>query len=233
MTVGQKLDSFFAKYHYEYFGIIGVAIIAIASIVTAMGYTGLMGEPYSILNHFISELGFVKSSRLAWVFNSGLIVGSPIIGIFLVGTRVTLPSRMGGLGRLVGIGTAVGGALVGVFPADVNIWGHIVAAMTFFVGGCVTVGILSIAILRQKEIRVSKWLSVLGAAVMLSFALFLAIGFRAPAGEESDFTQIMLMMATTRPEFMLAAFLEWIPLLGVLAWICLTALDSLKRLKIQ
>ncbi len=233
MTLGQRLDDFFTKRPPEYFGIVGCAIIAITSVITAIGYTGAMDESYSILNHFISELGFVRDSELAWVFNIGLIVGAPIVGVFLVGTRVTIPSRTGALGRIVGLITAVGGALVGVFPADLNIIGHIIAAMSFFVGGCLTVGILSIAILRQKEVRVSKWLSAAGAAVMVSFALFLAIGFQAPAGQESDYAQMMQMMFVSRPDFLLAALLEWIPLLGVLTWICLTALDSLLRRKRQ
>ncbi len=190
-----------------------------------------MGESYSILNHFISELGIVTDSELAWVFNVGLILGAPIIGVFLVGSRGNIPSRIGGLGRIVGLETAVGGTLVGVFPADLNLIGHIIAAMTFFFGGCLTVGIFSIAIMKQKEIRVSKWLSAVGAAVVVCFAVFLAVGFGGPVGEESDFAQIMQMMAVTRPDFMGAAFLEWLPLLGILAWVSLASIDSLKRRK--
>jgi hypothetical membrane protein len=233
MTIGQKLDPFFAKRRFEYFGIIGCAIIAITCIVTAIGFTGLTDEPYSMLNHFISELGMTNESQLAWVFNIGLLVGAPILGIFILGTRVVIPSRVGGIGRVVGIVTAVGGTLVGVFPANLGgeagLMGHIISAMIFFVGGCVTVGIFSLAIVFQKERRASKWLSAVGAGVVLSFVIFLIAG----GGSTSliNIAELMTMMSQPREDFMLLAFLEWLPLLGILAWMFLTALDSALRVK--
>ncbi len=233
MTIGQRLDRFFAKRHPEYFGIVGCAIIAIACVITAIGFTGYAGEPYSLFNHFISELGFVSESELAWVFNVGLIVGAPIVGIFLVGTRATIPSRLGSLGRVVGIITAIGGAGVGVFPADANLLGHGLTAMTFFFGGCLTVGIFSLAIFFQKEPRVNKWLSLLGVGVVVSFAAFLSTMFGGGSPGEISALDIMTAFTQPRDPFMLMAFLEWLPLIGVLAWICLTALDSFQRRKTQ
>ncbi len=231
MTIRLRLDGFFAKHPHEYFGIVGCGIIAVACVITAIGFTGYADEPYSMFNHFISELGFVGESELAWVFNVGLIVGAPIVGIFLVGTRATIPSRLGGLGRIIGIVTAIGGAGVGVFPADVNIIGHGITAMTFFFGGCLTVGIFSLAIFLQKEPRVNKRLSLLGAGVVFSFAAFLSILFGG--GNPGQLSDIMGALSQPREPFMLTAFLEWLPLLGVLAWITLTALDGLKRRRNQ
>ncbi len=155
MKIEQRLDAFFAKRRFEYFGFIGCAIIAITCTITAIGFTGLAGEPYSLLNHFISELGMTNESQLARVFNIGLIVGAPILGIFIIGTRGVIPSRVGGLARVLGVVTAAGRALVGVFPADLGgeggLMGHGLSAITFFFGGCVTVGIFSLAIIFRRS----------------------------------------------------------------------------------
>jgi len=38
-------------------------------------YRGYAGEGYSPLTHFISELGEIAASRLAWAFNLGIVLG--------------------------------------------------------------------------------------------------------------------------------------------------------------
>lgn len=52
-----------------YFGLAGAALVAACSLAAALAYAGPDGEPYSLLNHFISELGEVGVSPLAWLFN--------------------------------------------------------------------------------------------------------------------------------------------------------------------
>lgn len=66
-------------------GFLGSAIIVLGSLITAIPYRGKEGESYSILNHFISELGEVGVSRLAPVFNASLIAGGVVLLIFVLG----------------------------------------------------------------------------------------------------------------------------------------------------
>jgi hypothetical membrane protein len=52
----------------------GAASAILGALIAGLAYRGRQNERYSILNHFISELGEVGISRLAWVFNLGLIL---------------------------------------------------------------------------------------------------------------------------------------------------------------
>ena len=56
-------------------GLIGSGAIALGSLLTALAYHGRAGEAYSVLNHFVSELGEVGVAPLAWAFNTGLFLG--------------------------------------------------------------------------------------------------------------------------------------------------------------
>ena len=55
-------------------GWIGVAMFAIGSIVAALAYDGTAGEPYSPLNHYVSELGARQTGGLGVLFNAGLVI---------------------------------------------------------------------------------------------------------------------------------------------------------------
>src|SRR4051794_40026747 len=110
----------------------GVAAFAIGSIVAALAYHGTAGEPYSPLNHYVSELGARGTGGLGIVFNAGIVIGAICLLVFL-----------GEVGRLIGgvRGTAIGvlgvvagiaGACVGIFPMDQRSV-HVLVASTYFV----------------------------------------------------------------------------------------------------
>ncbi len=228
MPIGLKLDAFFVKYRPEYFGIIGCLIIGVGCIIAAAGFAGYQGEPYSLLNHFISELGSSESAT-KWAFNYGLMVGAPAILIFLVGTRILLHSRIADLGRIMGIVTGIGGFLVGVFPGDVDPVAHAYSGQMFFFGGTAAVGILSIAIARQTKVVLDKWLAIIGLVVVASFSIYLGYIFTNSLAVVAETSAL----AESRPAIMPSAYLEWLPLIGVLAWLFLSALDSLKLNPLQ
>nr|MBN1229909.1 hypothetical protein [Anaerolineae bacterium] len=50
-------------------GFAGSGIILLGCLISGLAYTGRTGESYSLLNHFISELGELRYSELALVFN--------------------------------------------------------------------------------------------------------------------------------------------------------------------
>jgi hypothetical membrane protein len=218
------------KVPFEAIGIAGCAIIGVCCLIAAIGFTGYAHEGYSMLNHMISELGMASESPLAWVFNIGLMVGSVAIILFIWSTRVALPSRLGGLARLLGIASGIGGFFVGVFPADGIIVAHGFAAMTFFFGGATTVVIFSLAIARQHDAHLGKWLCIAGIGVTACFAAFIIDMFVTTSGANFSDADAIEALATFRPPvFWSMAFLEWLPLIGVLAWLSLAAIDSLAR----
>ena len=161
----------------------------------------------------------------------GLLIGTPAIVLFLVGTRTIIHSRLVTLGIILGIATGIGGFFVGIFPADVDLLGHSISAMTFFFGGAVTVFIFSLAIAKQKEIKLGKWLTIVGLADSACFVLFLVDVFGVGSGLSNVSSMSMgAALASYRPTPLWAIpFLEWLPLIGMLAWLFLAAVDSLKR----
>jgi hypothetical membrane protein len=227
MMLGEKLDVFFAKYRFEYFGIVGCAVVAICTLVTALGFTGWHGEPYSLVNHYISELGSIES-QWAWVFNVGLIAGVPFIFVFMLGTRAALQSRLAGIGRVIGSVASIGGFFVGIFPGNLaTLPEHLAVAIMFFVGGGLAVLLLSVEILRQDKSTSARCISSFGLVVAGIFITFLGV---AAANGGTDLEgNIITFVANARPAFYLSAFLEWLILIGILGWVFLVSATFLHR----
>ncbi len=232
MGFGDKLNAFYAKYRYEYFGFAGVAILGICTLIACFGFIGLRGEPYSILNHYVSELGTVTSS-LGWVFNMGLIVGPPAILLFMEGTHTILQSRLASIGRGFGIVTGIGGFFVGVFPGNLATFiPHAIAAAVFFFGGGLSVGLLALALLRQAENRASKGVGYAGLAVL---GIFVAFPFVASitSGGLATLDRLLTFVTSERPPFAADAFFEWLTLFSIIAWIFFAALEAYARSRKQ
>ncbi len=228
MGLGEKFDAFYAKHHQEYFGLAGVAILGVCTLVACLGFTGLRGEPYSILNHYISELGTV-TSQYGWIFNLGLIVGVPFILLFLEGTRTNLHSRLAQIGRGFGIMTGIGGFFVGVFPGNIGtLVQHGIAAMIFFLGGGLSVGLLSLALLREADTRSSKWVGRAGLVALGIFVAFPVVS-AIVAGGMTSFERIIAYVTSDRPPFAADAFFEWLTLFSIIAWSLLAALETKAR----
>ena len=65
-------------------GFAGTGLVILAVFYSSLVYRGKRSERFSLLNHFISELGEVGISQAAWFFNSGLLLGGLAIGAGLV-----------------------------------------------------------------------------------------------------------------------------------------------------
>ena len=194
-------------------GLIGATVIAIASVVTALAYTGSKGQAYSPLNHFVSELGELAVSRLAVVFNTGLIVGGVCFVVFMLGLAAAGQGGLRWAYGLTGAIAGVGGAFVGVFPMD-YLDQHSLAALTFFMLGLVTVLLASVDFVRRPDRRFPRWLSVLGGLTVVAFACFLAILFGATDGLAHPDERVAVWPLT---------IFEWLLIAGILLWVFLTA----------
>jgi len=202
---------------YPILGWAGSLVILISSFIAAMAYRGKQGERFTISTHFVSELGEVGVSRLAWLFNGGLIVGSFIFFWMMPGVGLSLNNLWGYLGSAVGMIAAVGCLFVGVFPMN-NIKPHIKAAMTYFRAGLATVLLFSIAILVQPaDARFiplySLVIGVLAFASYLSFLIHLGKATRQKDSSVLDTSSI-----TNRPSFWWMPFLEWMVVIFTILW---------------
>jgi hypothetical membrane protein len=143
----------------------GSLAAVIGAVVSGLAYRGKKGERYSPLNHFISELGEVGVSRLAWVFNAGLI----LTGLCLVPASISLgfilKTILSKIAIVAGVISALSLSLVGIFPMN-KIKPHGFVAVTYFRAGLVMVFLYSLAIAFQPmgQVVISPWFSLAGLA---------------------------------------------------------------------
>lgn len=195
-------------------GILGAAVIAIGSAVTAIAYTGSAGQRYSPVNHWISELGEPGVSELAAIFNIALVIGGICFVVFMTGLRLARTGRFAWLYGTIGAVAGVAGAYVGIFPMN-QLQLHALAALAFFNLGWIAVGLASVDFVRRPDPRFPRWLAYLGALTVLAFVGFLAVTLPLVGGAG-------LGAPDPRPEIWIVTILEWAALIGILLWVLAT-----------
>ena len=202
---------------YPILGWAGSLVILLSSFIAALAFKGKQGERYTISTHFVSELGEVGVSRLAWLFNGGLIIGSFIFFLMMPGVGLSLNSVWGYLSSMVGMIAALGCFFVGVFPMN-NIKPHIKAAMTYFRAGLATVLLFSIAIVVQppNERVIPLYSLIIGIIAFIAYAAFLIYMGRITKKESSNALDTSLI--TNRLRFWWMPFLEWMVVIFTILW---------------
>jgi len=205
-------------------GAAGSGLIGLGMLAAALLYRGRLGEPYSPLNHFVSELGELNVSPLAWAFNGGLLLGGLGLVVFLVGLGRQIGGWMGALFGLLGFACGISGTLVGVFPMN-NLSPHIFWAMNFFNLGLACMVFFSLLALTGHS-QLSRWLALPGGLAAAAFAAFLYLP--APgsqAGQDVDpLAAVSSMLNSPRPSIWPLALFEWLAVLAVLGWALTVAL---------
>jgi hypothetical membrane protein len=190
-------------------GLVGSGVILVASIVTALAYTGSAGESYSPFNHFVSELGETANSELATLFNIGLVIGGLCLVAFMIGLRSHLDGAWGWATTVIGVFAGLFGALVGVFPMD-NLGIHSQVAALFFIASMLAVLVFTIALLAGQAPSLPRWLAWPGGIAAALSLLFLVV---VVAGGLS------LGAPADRPAFLLVTTLEWLAVLAITVWV--------------
>ncbi|MGA2976238.1 MAG: DUF998 domain-containing protein [Spirochaetia bacterium] len=161
---------------YPFLGIGGSLLVGASIAAAALTYTGEHGEPYSLLNHFISELGQVGVSRNAWLFNAGLIAAGILFILFCIGLRLSLRGIWSILGAAAGVCAGAFCSGVGVFPMN-DLRMHLFVAMWFFRCGLATTLLFAIGILAQPRggARIVKSASFFSLLAVAAYAGFLVL----------------------------------------------------------
>jgi hypothetical membrane protein len=211
---------------FPLFGIMGTTIIGLGCLIAAIAFNGPLGQSYSMANYFISELGGVQESELAIAFNLGVFLGGLILVVFMGGLFFYFTTKIGKFGSILGIFSGISGALVGIFPFDVNIGVHGLVAMCFFYGGMITVILMTIGLFLEKEHPYPFLLKALGIISGVFFIIFnFAMGdFAAIFSEPTETLDLENMSIDNfRPTGLwLMALFEWLSLVGMLVWIFAT-----------
>jgi hypothetical membrane protein len=201
---------------YPFLGMAGTVLICVVMLVVALAYSGRQGQPYSPLNHFVSELGEVGVSRAAWLFNAGLIAAGVLFSAFCVGLGLHLATAWSYIAMAAGICSGIFAAGVGVFPMN-NLGPHIFVATWFFRTGLGAVLLFAVAIAAQKRgrIRVHRAAVAVSAAVAAAYASFLSTANPPTSGRASSLDTSGM---AARPDFWLVAVLEWVVILATFLW---------------
>lgn len=190
-------------------GLVGSVTFAFGSVVAALAYSGSEAEPYSPLNHWVSELGQLGVSSLAMVFNIGLMVGGACLAIFMIGLASSRTGRLRYVYGLVGAISGIAGIFVGIAPMN-YVGPHTIAAQTFFNLGWIAIALASIDFVRHPEARFPRWLSAVGGLAVVAFVSFLIVFYQPDA-------------TTGHPPFRLVTTLEWLVLGAIMVWVFLAS----------
>jgi len=198
-------------------GLVGSTLLAVGSIVTAVAYRGTAGEAYSPFNHWVSELGQIGVSSLSTVFNTGLVIGGVLFAVFMLGLAAAGHGRLRYGYGVIGLIAGIAGAGVGLLPMN-HVGVHALVALTFFNLGWIAVGLASIDFVRRPDVRFPRWLSAIGAVTVIAFVAFL-ISLKT----EGVFDDSGLAAPAVRRAFWIVPTLEWALIVGIVAWVFLTA----------
>lgn len=200
--------------------IAGASVVTLGTLISALAYRGRRGEPYSPLNHYISELGEVGVSRLAWVFNLGLILSGICLIPACISLGLLMPGILPKIGMMAGVIMAGGLLLVGVFPMD-KLKPHGRAALTFFRGGLLMVLLFSLAIGFQPQsgMMLPRGYSLAGLPAILGFSGFLLL-----MGKTDNVNHDPLQpLEQDRPKIWIMTIVEWSIFLTIVAWFLVIA----------
>jgi hypothetical membrane protein len=195
-------------------GLLGLLAIGVALIVPAAVYVGRAGESYSPLNHFISELGEVGVSQLAWMFNAGMVVSGVLLGLLLAVIGWRLDSGRARVAGVFGILAGLGVVGVGLTPMN-DLVPHLGWAFVFFWGGMIALVLLTSAIWRDRGRHLPRWLAGVGFASAAVFVVFLVHPFVVGP---PDRRMLDPASGIARPAVWDHAVLEWLVLLAVLGF---------------
>lgn len=196
MSLREELESAMSERRFPLWGISGSVVGLVFVLGAQIPYTGEYGEPFSMLNHFVSELGELGVSEFAFLFNSGMILAGLIFIPFMIGLGLHMDNIVSKIAGAVGVFCAVSIFFVGIFPMN-YIAEHTMAAMSFFFSGMIMVGLWTIAILLQKQAKIHKGFSFGGVINFVIFLLFLY----GPWESVEDLS--------TRPDIWMVPTLEW------------------------
>ena len=189
----------------------GGIFLAAGILLSASDFSGFSGEPYSITNHFISELGWKRVSPSAAFFNVGLVICCLAYLPMMWTLGREIGTRPGYVAMVSGIMMLGAGVAVGLLPID-DLKPHLIAAAAFFWSFLVTAILFSFAFLpRWNRVPSGKMVTagVIASLCLVSFLVF---------PKESAVRFIADPASFLRPDFWWLVILEWSVLFSVYLW---------------
>jgi hypothetical membrane protein len=227
MTHSTKLLAL--SFLWQIAGITGSLVIITTCGTASLQYQGVHEEAYSLLNHFISELGDPKYSKGAIIFNLGLILGGLFLIIFMFGLAKYYSTKLSYSAGIIGMFASLMCSLIGFFPVNLlNI--HFIFTTAFFIGGLASITLFAIEIVRDKRKQLPKWFAIPGFMGVGCFTVFLIMLYGFTDGFQPSLSPFIIKPNEfSRPAFWLFPFTEWLVLITALIWIFLTSIYVIKK----
>lgn len=188
------------------------AVVLIAGIIqSATSYNQLHPNPYSFTNHFVSELGWSKSSNKTALFNWGLVAANLAFLPMMIAIGRGIGTRLGYFAMFSGVCALIAGSCVGIWPID-HLKLHLLAAITFFSTYLVTIFLFTLAFCPRWNNKPSAAMLVVGTIGCLFAVAFLAYP------KNSAIKALQHMSTFQRPDIWWLALLEWCVVASTLLW---------------
>ncbi len=206
----------------SFFGIIGIIIIITGMIISSLEFKNFQGESYSILNHFISELGNPYKSSYHYIYNYGLMIGGFLLVPFVIYLGKYLNTPLGYLATIIGSISMASLIALGLLPEH-KVYPHLIAALTFFIGSALGIGLFGISIWRNKKNKFPKYFSIISFLTVICFILFLLM-------PKEELKKVMKdPLNHIRPDYWGLAIFEWLFFICVTIWALTNAIYLIKK----
>ena len=206
---------------FQTLSFLGLSIASLSIFISGLAFRGRFEEVYSPFNHFISELGYVGLSRLAWVFNSGMILTGLCLLPASLSLGLWLPGTLAKISMVLGVVYTLSVTFVGVFPMN-RIKPHTIAAMTFFWSGLVYIFVVSLAIGLQPagEVVLSRAYALAGLPAVIAYGFFLYLISMVERSADAALSSDDII----RPRVWGLAVAEWMTFVTIVIWFVVVAL---------
>lgn len=196
-------------------GVSGCFVVGFGLLASATHYSGK--QEYSVLNHFISELGLERASSMAYVFNRSLMTGGILFMIFAMGLGnyfgKSIPAK---IATATGMISTLSFSAIGYYTGDTWV-AHLIVASVFFAGAMITILLFSYAMWTNRQAGFHPAICMQGLMV----AAFYFVAMLWP--KELLFQSINDPEHFVRPAYWVLTMLEWGYCLMVCAWILMVS----------
>ena len=201
-------------------GLLGAIIISLGILVSSTYFIGCSDQNYSILNHFISELGQYQCSEKAHIFNICLIIGTPLLIYYYLNILPESVKKIKSLFTIIILLLGVSAICIGIFSMD-KIVMHIIFAIIFFYLCFFASLAFNIYALFFDKKDIPKYFMISG--------ILLSVSLLANIIEFHQLDQNMLETLKDRPNILLVCVFEWLSLGTMLLFFICSQIFSFKK----
>jgi hypothetical protein len=204
-------------------GVIASNLLFFGLLYCIKDFRGMKQEPFSLLNHFISELGDPQFAKHYRFFAFTLITSGFFMLPFVIGFGLEINSVLGTILLILGVFCAILCSLIGFVPEN-KIKPHFVIAGLFFIGMGLLMLLVIITGFVQPMAIFPPWLLYTSIGILVVYISFI-IDTAFLSKEELKLTDEPWKY-DPRPRFWLNPFLEWVSFLSIILWLFLLVIAN-------